>query len=120
MRKRLAAAALLVAACGLDVKGTGKTVTTTSHDPTAPADAGSSPGPARPSDGGGGPEGDATVGLPCTNGVLAFDGSDDFVTIARDDALELPNDFTVEAWIKPSAKTTEMHVVSHHDTNGSA
>ena len=103
-----------VAACGIDAVGTAQAVA--SKDATAPAPAGDA------SQGTGGGESDAglaTVGA-CSDSVLAFDGATDFVDVPHDAALELDSDFTIEAWIKPGAKTTEMHVISHHDTNGSS
>jgi hypothetical protein len=106
---------LLAAACGLDVKGAAPGATT-STNPTDPVGGGSGSG--SKSDAGTGDD-DATVGA-CSDSVLAFDGVDDFVTIAKDDALELRNDFTVEAWVKPGARTSEMEIVSHHDDSGTA
>jgi hypothetical protein len=63
-----------------------------------------------------------SVTPPCTDQVLGFDGIDDVATVADDAALELKDDFTVEAWIKPGAKVTagtEMDLVSHHDASAS-
>jgi hypothetical protein len=107
----LAFLASLASGCGLDVEGTAQPGTT--KDPTQPATAGA-PAPAGVAGGPPSPAaGDAGVGA-CSDSVLAFDGSGEFATIAHDPALELDSDFTVEAWIKPGATTTEMHVVSHH------
>jgi Concanavalin A-like lectin/glucanases superfamily len=60
--------------------------------------------------------------LTCTDPVLSFDGIDDGATVPDDAALDIRGDFTVEAWIKPSAKATteaEMDVISHHDATDS-
>jgi hypothetical protein len=115
MRRWLVATVLVLAsACGLDVRGRapGTTATTTDTTQAPPGDHGG---------GSGSGAGDAAVGVACTDGVLTFDGVDDFVTVPVDDALNLHGDFTVEAWVKPSAKTSEMDIVSHHDTDdGSA
>lgn len=60
--------------------------------------------------------------LTCSDPALSFDGVDDAATVPDDAALDLRTDFTVEAWIKPSAKATgsaEMDIVSHHDPGAS-
>jgi hypothetical protein len=59
---------------------------------------------------------------PCSDTTLAFDGIDDVATVPDDGALDLSNDFTVEAWIRPGAKAATgaaMVLVSHHDANDS-
>ncbi|MDB4945070.1 MAG: Laminin sub domain 2, partial [Labilithrix sp.] len=58
----------------------------------------------------------------CEDRVLAFDGTDDAASVPDSPALDLPDDFTVEAWIKPGARATtdaEQAIVSHHDGNAS-
>jgi hypothetical protein len=55
---------------------------------------------------------------PCSDTTLSFDGVDDVATVPDDSDLDLAGDFTVEAWIRPGAKTStglEMDLVSHHD-----
>lgn len=56
--------------------------------------------------------------VTCADAVLSFDGTDDTATVPDDAALDLRDDFTVEAWIKPGPRALtniEMDVVSHHD-----
>jgi hypothetical protein len=114
------------AGCGFD--GTGKLAS--SGSPTEP---GGSEGPAKAVDPppSGNPPGVAPDGggtsptvpvSPCSDTTLAFDGVDDFATVPDDSDLDLDGDFTVEAWIRPGAKTTtglEMDLVSHHDAQNS-
>ncbi len=116
MRRSLVAACVLLAsACGLDVVGTGPPSSAKSPtDPTDPAH-GSGTGAASPPSS----DSDASVGA-CRDGVLVFDGTDEFVNVPHDGALDLGGDFTVEAWIKPTGVTSEMHIVSHHDTEESS
>ncbi|HEY8074920.1 MAG TPA: LamG-like jellyroll fold domain-containing protein, partial [Labilithrix sp.] len=114
MARLVAPSLVLASACGIDAVGTGQTVTSTSPTDVNGPPHGSGTGMAPPGD-----DSDASVGA-CRDAVLSFDGADDFANIPHDDALDLGGDFTVEAWIKPGAKTTEMHVVSHHDTNESS
>lgn len=57
-------------------------------------------------------------GTACVDPALAFDGADDRATAPDDRALDLADDFTVEAWIRPDASSVgagELHLVSHHD-----
>jgi len=57
---------------------------------------------------------------PCPQPVLQFDGVNDHADVPDDTELDLPNTFTVEAWIRPTVTTApmgEMHIVSHHDSN---
>jgi hypothetical protein len=53
--------------------------------------------------------------------VLAFDGVDDAVTVPDDRALDLRDDFTIEAWINPgpTAGSADMTIVSHGDSDSS-
>jgi hypothetical protein len=108
-------------ACGFDGVG-GVAATTSATEP--PADGGSSDraDPTTAS----APEGGAGAGTPvtgCSDSTLAFDGIDDVATVPDDAKLDLGDDFTVEAWIKPSgakvASGVEMDVVSHHDAPAS-
>jgi hypothetical protein len=110
------------AACGVDLTGT---LVATSKDTNLPSGASGDGAPAGTSTAttagaDAADPGDAAVGITCTDSVLAFDGSGDFVTIPPDAALDLPNDFTVEAWIKPDSVTSEMHVISRHDVESSS
>lgn len=43
-----------------------------------------------------------TGNLPAPGNALAFDGSNDYVTIADADTLDLTTNYTIEAWIKPN------------------
>lgn len=122
-----------LAGCGIDVVGTGpdRAVSESGTDPndgasgaagggsatgSAPGSPGSTPGTSPPS---GGPVSTTDGGTPsCVDPALAFDGTNDYATAPSDDALDLGEDFTVEAWIAPSATAIgpgEMHLVSHHD-----
>jgi hypothetical protein len=114
------AAFAALAGCGLDtvgVPGRGTSTDSTEPDPGG-SGSGSATGPNGPS-APVAPPGDPSSIPICQNSALAFDGVDDLAT-APDDlpALDLDGDFTVEAWIKPSASAVtagEMHIVSHHD-----
>lgn len=110
------------AACGYDGRASASTSSADAEpgpsgqpDSSAPAP----PAPSATSDAG--PE--ASTPIPvCTDPALSFDGVDDLATVPDDAALDLTSDFTVEAWIKPSAKATgavQMDIVSHHDAAGS-
>jgi hypothetical protein len=109
----------LAAACGFD--GDGTRTLASAASPTEPPGA----GPVQPvpppggsgvaADGGGNPSVPVT---PCSDTTLSFDGIDDVATVPDDSDLDLEDDFTVEAWIRPGAKATtglEMDLVSHHD-----
>jgi hypothetical protein len=118
-----------LAGCGIDVVGT-KAVSESGTDPnegpngggsatgSAPGSSASTPGTSPPS---GGPVSTTDGGAPtCADPALAFDGTNDYATAPQSDDLDLDEDFTVEAWIKPSASAVgsgEMHLVSHHDPN---
>jgi hypothetical protein len=65
-------------------------------------------------DGGGG---DDDGGGPCMTGALDF-SPDDWVEV-DDDSLDLSNDFTVEAWVRPREVSGEYHIVSRHDDGAS-
>ena len=128
---RLVSAALLltsgalVGACGFSGLGTGTTEDSnpTNPAPTSTTDPSKGPPPAPTSTGtgsSGSSGGPAPVAPPCSDNVLSFDGVDDVASVPDDPRLDLSSDFTVEAWIKPSAKAAgatgaEMHLVSHHD-----
>jgi hypothetical protein len=108
------------AACGFDGRASSLETSAAPAEtapPVAPPTAPPAPGPSLAGDRDGG--GDASQPIPtCTDPALAFDGVDDGASVPDDPALDLDDDFTVEAWIKPSAKATtaaEMDVVSHHD-----
>lgn len=118
------AGASAVAACGFDGHATGETgsavpAPTSQSSPDASGSDPSRDGGPGPVDGGG----DTSPPVPtCKDPALSFDGVDDGATVPDDSALDLKNDFTVEAWIKPSAKAAaaeEMDVVSHHDASTS-
>ena len=49
-------------------------------------------------------------GGPVTRNGLWFDGSNDYVRVGSPAALELPNAFTIEAWILPTSNTYGMIV----------
>lgn len=49
---------------------------------------------------------------------LDFDGINDYVTITDDNILDLTNNFTIEAWIKPSGFATMAGIVSKYHTSG--
>ena len=56
--------------------------------------------------------------VTCVDSVLSFDGTDDTASVTDNAALDLKDDFTVEAWIKPGPRAlddVEMDVISHHD-----
>ncbi|MBS2016189.1 MAG: LamG domain-containing protein [Deltaproteobacteria bacterium] len=112
----------LASACGFSGIGAGPaedvspTEPAKSADPSKPAPPPSGPGPGPSADAGA--DGDASAPVACVENALAFDGVDDVASVPDDAKLDLGGDFTVEAWIKPSAKVTtgaEMHLVSHHD-----
>jgi hypothetical protein len=52
-----------------------------------------------------------------THNALAFDGEDDFVEIADHSDLDLTDDFTLEAWIKP-ATMTDMRIIDKCPVGG--
>ena len=115
------ACGVVVGACGFDGEGT-LDVSTSATSPGAPAPGHSSLPPAGKTDAAAPPV-DAAPPVPaCTDPTLSFDGVDDFALVPDDNALDLGNDFTVEAWIKPGANVAggaEMDIVSHHDANAS-
>lgn len=78
-------------------------------------DSGPPPGIDGGADGGGGDPPDA--GGPCMTGALDF-SPDSWVEVA-DDSLDLTDDFTVEAWVRPREVTGEYHIVSRHDDGAS-
>lgn len=126
---RLASAALLFSsgalagACGFSGLGTGpaEEANATNPVPTSTSEVSKGPPPeGTTTDGGSSEGGPAPVAPPCTDNVLSFDGVDDVASVPDDPRLDLSGDFTVEAWVKPSAKAAgpagaEMHLVSHHD-----
>jgi len=128
---RLASAALLFSlgalagACGFSGLGTGtaEDANATKPTPSSSTDPSKGPSPAPTStDAGssGSTDGPAPDAPPCSDNVLSFDGVDDVASVPDDPRLDLSGDFTVEAWVKPSAKAAgptgaEMHLVSHHD-----
>ena len=96
------------AACGYDGRATQETSSAAVGPSSGAPDGGSQDG---------GPEASEPI-LTCSDLTLSFDGIDDAATVPDDAALDVSKDFTVEAWIKPSATVTsdaEMDVVSHHD-----
>jgi hypothetical protein len=116
-------------ACGLDSVGRlavdGRPNEPEEAPPSLPAASSSDPAGASapPGDRDGGAPGDDATAVPaCSDRALAFDGVDDFASIPADASLDLPGDFTVEAWVKPGPRAAtgeEMHVVSHHDQTAS-
>ena len=104
----------MLSACGLDAVG----ALAAEELPATPAEG---PEPAPALDG----ERDAAVpDVPalCSDPALAFDGVDDQVTVPHDEALDLRDDFTVEAWVRPgpgAAMGAEMVIASHHDKDAS-
>ena len=112
------------AACGFDGRATRDTGATVGADAApAPTTTPSNPGP---NDSGLPPvDGGSDTSLPvvtCEDRVLSFDGVDDAVTVPDSSDLDLKNDFTVEAWIKPgptAVDVDEMDIVSHHDADNS-
>ncbi len=118
----LAVIAGAVAACGFEGRAAldgpgGGALPSSSSSSSAPPDPSSGPSPM------GGPDGGDDAARPvatCVDGVLSFDGVDDSASVPDDAALDLENDFTVEAWIKPGSKAladVEMDVISHHDAD---
>lgn len=112
---------LAIAACGFSGAGTGPTAESNGTEPPPGAGDPSKTPPAAPTSTGTGSSGTPSVPVtPCSDNVLAFDGVDDVASVPDDTRLDLNGDFTVEAWIRPSAKAAgatgaEMHLVSHHD-----
>ncbi|HQP70831.1 MAG TPA: LamG domain-containing protein, partial [Clostridiales bacterium] len=49
--------------------------------------------------------------------ALDFDGVNDYATIADDSSLDLTNNYTIEAWIKPSVFATMAGIVSKYQTS---
>lgn len=111
---------MLVPACGFNGSATGPAEDTSGTEPPPGVAGPSKPAPA-PTGTGTGSSGTPSVPVtPCSDNVLAFDGVDDVASVPDDTRLDLNGDFTVEAWIRPTAKAAgatgaEMHLVSHHD-----
>lgn len=103
-----------LSACGLDAVGT----LVAEELPATPAEGAEAAPP---------PDGERDAAPPpaaalCSDPALSFDGVDDHVTVAHDDALDLRDDFTVEAWVRPgpgAASGAEMVIASHHDKDAS-
>ena len=115
--------AVVLAACGFDgAGGLASSVSGTEPGPSRPGDAvPESPASAPSASPEAGP-GPSTPITACSDATLAFDGVDDFATVPDDSGLDLSDDFTVEAWIKPGPKVAtgaEMDIVSHHDASAS-
>jgi len=51
--------------------------------------------------------------------ALNFDGTDDFVSIPDQNALDLTSNYTIEAWIKPETFGASEGIVSKYQTGGS-
>ncbi len=49
--------------------------------------------------------------------ALNFDGTDDYVSIADNDSLDLTTDYTIEAWIKPETFGKSEGIVSKYQTS---
>lgn len=93
----------LIAGCSFDASG-GQAG---GDGGTPPAiDAGSDGGPTDPDAGG-----------PCMTGALDF-SPDEWVVVA-DPSLDLTDDFSVEAWVRPREVDNEYHIVSRHDDGAS-
>ena len=60
--------------------------------------------------------------VAATNNALSFDGINDFVTFSGTSIPDGATDFTIEAWIKPSASNFDgqYHAVLGNQTGGSA
>jgi gliding motility-associated-like protein len=60
--------------------------------------------------------------IAATNNALSFDGINDFVTFSGTSIPDGATDFTIEAWIKPSASNFDgqYHAVLGNQTGGSA
>jgi len=56
-----------------------------------------------------------TSSRPTDNRSLSFDGLDDVVTIADSSALDLTGNLSVEAWLKPTAVSTEQVILEKAD-----
>ena len=54
-----------------------------------------------------------------TDNALNLDGTNDIVTIADNNALDLTTNYTIEAWIKPTAFSWLGGIVSKYHTNSS-
>src|SRR6187397_494114 len=67
--------------------------------------------------GGDGGQTDPDAGGPCMTGALDF-SPDEWVVVA-DPSLDLTNDFSVEAWVRPREIDNEYHIVSRHDDGAS-
>lgn len=59
----------------------------------------------------------ARVGNPGTCGYGDFDGIDDYIEIADDPALDLPDQLTVTAWIYPTKLPSELMTILSKDEN---
>lgn len=51
--------------------------------------------------------------------ALNFDGTNDYVTVADANALDLTTNYTLEAWIRPTAFTSTSGIISKSQTTGS-
>ena len=60
----------------------------------------------------------ATWGTGKTGTALAFDGVNDWVTVADAASLDLTNRMTLEAWVKPSAQGVRWRTVVIKERNG--
>ena len=116
------AAATCGLGCGFDGQASLAGVSpATSPPPSSSSPPGPSSGPPKVGDPDAGDDANKPV-TTCTDGVLSFDGTDDTATVPDDAALDLRDDFTVEAWIKPGPRAltdVEMDVVSHHSPTAS-
>jgi hypothetical protein len=59
----------------------------------------------------------SSLSVSTTNNALDFGGTTDYVEIANNNKLDLTDNYTIEAWIKPSAFDIFGGIVSkyHHD-----
>lgn len=57
------------------------------------------------------------AGGPCTTGALDF-SPDEWVSVSHP-SLDLTNNFTVEAWVRPRTVNSEFDLVSRHDSGAS-
>jgi len=61
----------------------------------------------------------ATV-LVTPGNALNFDGTDDYISIADANAIDLTTNYTLEAWIRPTNFSTNAGIISKSQTNTSA
>ncbi|HEY9165364.1 MAG TPA: LamG-like jellyroll fold domain-containing protein [Candidatus Kryptonia bacterium] len=61
-----------------------------------------------------------TATLPGAGTALDFDGSDDYVSVPDNDALDLTSNYTIEAWIRPAWFPILAGIVSKYQTGSGA